>query len=88
VGPLLWVANMIGQHGMRTGSKGVPVRYEAMDTALGALAVRAAELEASVHMPRIGCGLAGGKWERVEPLVAARLVGADMPIRVTVYDHD
>lgn len=88
VGPLLWVANMIGQHGMRTGSKGVPVRYEAIDTALGALAVRAAELEASVHMPRIGCGLAGGKWERVEPLVAARLVGADVPIRVTVYDHD
>ena len=27
VGRLLWVANMIGQHGTRTGSKGVPVRY-------------------------------------------------------------
>jgi hypothetical protein len=36
-------------------------------------------------MPRIGCGLAGGKWERVEPLIVARLVGADVP--VTVYDH-
>lgn len=83
---LLWVANMIGQHGMRTGSKGVPVRYEAIDTALGTLAARAAELKASVHMPRIGCGLAGGKWERVEPLIVARLVGADVP--VTVYDHD
>lgn len=26
---LLWVANMVGQHGIRTGSKGVPVRYAA-----------------------------------------------------------
>ncbi|MGW1490353.1 macro domain-containing protein [Streptomyces sp. NPDC002402] len=85
VGPYLWVANMVGQRGMRTGSKGVPVRYEAIDTALGALAEKAAELEASVHMPRIGCGLAGGKWSRVEPLIAQRLTGRGIP--VTVYDH-
>ncbi|WP_433890524.1 macro domain-containing protein [Streptomyces sp. CA-111067] len=85
VGRLVWVANMIGQHGMRTGSKGVPVRYEAIDTALEAVAARATELSASVHMPRIGCGLAGGKWERVEPLIVARLVAAEVP--VTVYDH-
>jgi O-acetyl-ADP-ribose deacetylase (regulator of RNase III) len=84
VGPYAWVANMIGQRGTRTGSKGVPVRYEAIDTALGSLADKAAELDASVHMPRIGCGLAGGKWSRVEPLVVERLVRRG--IRVTVYD--
>ncbi|AOW90102.1 macro domain-containing protein [Streptomyces olivaceus] len=81
----VWVANMIGQRGMRTGSKGVPVRYEAIDTALGRLADRAIELGASVHMPRIGCGLAGGKWSRVEPLIGERLAGRGVP--VTVYDH-
>ncbi|MFJ8969723.1 macro domain-containing protein [Streptomyces anulatus] len=86
VGPYLWVANMVGQRGMRTGSKGVPVRYEAIDTALGAVAVKAAELEASVHMPRIGCGLAGGTWSRIEPLIERRLISAGIP--VTVYDHD
>lgn len=85
VGRLVWVANMIGQHGMRTGSKGVPVRYEAIGTALAAVAARAAELEASVHIPRIGCELAGGTWARVEPLILARLVAAGVP--VTVYDH-
>ena len=36
-------------------------------------------------MPRIGCGLAGGKWSRVEPLIIERLVKRD--IAVTVYDH-
>ncbi|MGC0373406.1 macro domain-containing protein [Streptomyces sp. SAI-229] len=81
----VWVANMIGQRGVRTGSKGVPVRYEAIDTALDRLADRATELNASVHMPRIGCGLAGGTWSRVEPLITERLVRRGIP--VTVYDH-
>ncbi|MCX4903663.1 macro domain-containing protein [Streptomyces sp. NBC_00878] len=81
----VWVANMIGQRGTKTGSKGVPVRYEAIDAALVPLADRAVELGASVHMPRIGCGLAGGKWSRVEPLITERLIGRG--IAVTVYDH-
>ncbi|MFJ8487791.1 macro domain-containing protein [Streptomyces sp. NPDC094038] len=81
----LWVANMIGQRGTRTGSKGVPVRYEAIDAALAKLADKATELGASVHMPRIGCGLAGGKWSRVEPLINERL--AERGTAVTVYDH-
>jgi O-acetyl-ADP-ribose deacetylase (regulator of RNase III) len=81
----VWVANMIGQRGTKTGSKGVPVRYEAIDTALTPLADKALELGASVHMPRIGCGLAGGKWSRVEPLITERLI--ERGIKVTVYDH-
>lgn len=81
----VWVANMIGQRGTRTGSKGVPVRYEAIGTALARLAGHAAGLGASVHMPRIGCGLAGGKWSLVEPLITESLVRRGIP--VTVYDH-
>ncbi|MFF3286617.1 macro domain-containing protein [Streptomyces sp. NPDC003023] len=86
VEPYLWVANIVGQRGMRTGSKGVPVRYEAMDQGLAAVADKALELGASVHMPRIGCGLAGGRWSRVEPLVVGRLTARG--IDVTVYDYD
>lgn len=81
----VWVANMVGQRGTKTGSKGVPVRYEAIDTALAPLADKALELGASVHMPRIGCGLAGGKWSRVEPLITERLITRG--IKVMVYDH-
>ncbi|MEV3853614.1 macro domain-containing protein [Streptomyces sp. NPDC050095] len=86
VEPYLWIANVIGQRGIRTGSKGVPVRYEAIGKGLETVAAKAAGLGASVHMPRIGCGLAGGKWARVEPLVAEQLVARG--ISVTVYDHD
>ncbi|MFC9644718.1 macro domain-containing protein [Streptomyces mirabilis] len=81
----VWVANLIGQRGIRTGSKGVPVRYEAIGTGLADVAIKAAELDASVHMPRIGCGLAGGDWSRVEPLILRRLV--ERGVAVTVYDH-
>ena len=86
VGRGLWVANMIGQHGTKTGSAGPPIRYEAVDACLARLAEHAVELKASVHMPRIGCGLAGGKWGRIEPLVAARL--GERGVAVTIYDHD
>ncbi len=81
-----WVANMIGQHGMRRGSGGPPIRYEAVAACLRALASHALELGATVHMPRIGCGLAGGKWERIQPLVERELL--ERGVRVTVYDFD
>jgi len=47
---------------------------------------RAIELHASVHMPRIGCGLAGGRWDRIEPLIDTALCQRGVP--VTVYDFD
>ena len=82
----IWVANMIGQHGLKAGSKGPPVRYDAIEQCLGAVAEKAIELGASVHMPRIGCGLAGGTWSRIEPLIAAQLCERD--VEVWVYDWD
>jgi O-acetyl-ADP-ribose deacetylase (regulator of RNase III) len=86
VEPRVWVANMIGQHGTRRGSGGPPVRYPALGQCLDKLAVEAAAHSASVHMPRIGCGLAGGRWELVEPLICASLVRASIP--VTVYEFE
>ncbi|MFB7781699.1 macro domain-containing protein [Streptomyces vinaceus] len=81
----IWVANMVAQRGIRTGSGGPPIRYEALERCLAALGGEALGLGASVHMPRIGCGLAGGKWERVEPLVREALCARG--VAVTVYDH-
>jgi O-acetyl-ADP-ribose deacetylase (regulator of RNase III) len=80
----VWVANMVAQHGMTTGSAGPPIRYEAVRACLCKLAAEAKALGASVHMPRIGCGLAGGRWERVEPIIAEELTSQG--VDVTVYD--
>jgi O-acetyl-ADP-ribose deacetylase (regulator of RNase III) len=84
VQPALWVANMVAQHGIGTGSNGPPIRYPAVEACLTTLAGEARRLDASVHMPRIGCGLAGGRWELIEPIVVRTL--CDAGVAVTVYD--
>ena len=81
----LWVANMIGQHGIRRTKEGPPIRYGAVEKCLAKVALKAVELEASVHMPRIGCGLAGGKWEKIETIITGQLSEKD--IAVYVYDR-
>jgi O-acetyl-ADP-ribose deacetylase (regulator of RNase III) len=85
VAPDVWVANMVGQRGIRTGSAGPPIRYDAVERCLVSLAEHAHTLGASVHLPRIGCGLAGGTWERMEPIILRTLCARD--IAVTVYDR-
>lgn len=85
VEPELWVANLIGQHGIRK-SKGVPpVRYGAIRAGLRRVAEFAQDRGASVHMPRIACGLAGGKWDQVEPILRDTLSARG--VEVSVYDY-
>lgn len=83
----LWIANMIGQHKIKTQSNGVtPIRYEAVEKCLEKLAEEAQKLNASVHMPRIGCGLAGGKWEEIEKIMIRTLL--KNRIKVSIYDFE
>ncbi|MCD7899980.1 MAG: macro domain-containing protein [Bacteroides sp.] len=87
VEPSIYVANMIGQRGIKVSrSTGAPIRYDAIEACLEKLVKEARQLNASVHMPRIGCGLAGGKWEKIEPLIEKTLVNND--IYVYVYDFE
>jgi O-acetyl-ADP-ribose deacetylase (regulator of RNase III) len=80
----LWVANMVAQTGLRLTKSGPPIRYEALVVCLEHVASKALEIGASVHMPRIGCGLAGGKWSEVEPLIVEHV--SRRGVAVTVYD--
>jgi O-acetyl-ADP-ribose deacetylase (regulator of RNase III) len=84
VGPELWVANLIGQHDIRAHNGVPPVRYNAIREGLGRVAAFAAERGATVHMPRIGAGLAGGSWDTISAIVEAELVARG--VAVTVYD--
>lgn len=84
VGQNLTVANLIGQHGMGIRHGQPPIRNEAIRAGLREIASFALKHQASVHMPRIGCGLAGGKWEEIVPMIDAEL--AAKCIAVTVYD--
>ncbi|NJN18318.1 MAG: hypothetical protein HC822_19705 [Oscillochloris sp.] len=80
----LWVANLIGQHDVRSRGGVPPVRYEAIREGLRAVAVFARTQGAGVQMPRIGAGLAGGNWETISAIAEAEL--ACQGVEVTVYD--
>lgn len=55
--------------------RGTPsVRYDAIQQAFATVGGFAAENNAAVHMPRIGCRLAGRTCGKVEPIVEAELV--------------
>lgn len=83
VDPDLWVANIIGQKGI--GRKnGPPIRYWAITEGLGRVAEFALVNNASIHMPRMGAGLAGGAWEKIEDIIKATLCARSLD--VFVYD--
>lgn len=88
VAPGICVANCVAQHDVGRGEpdgKGgfiPPIRYEYLDTCLKKIAIKNKDWQASIHMPRIGCGLAGGNWAMVEPIITKNL--SNFP--VIVYD--
>ncbi|MGY2892683.1 Appr-1-p processing protein [Deinococcus sp. UYEF24] len=87
VSPDLTVANLIGQHDIaRKGqpADAPPVRYDAIREGLGRVRVEALRSGASVHMPRIGAGLAGGDWAVIAPMIEEELSAHGLS--VTVYD--
>jgi O-acetyl-ADP-ribose deacetylase (regulator of RNase III) len=81
------VANIIGQAGVRSPKdtkSPAPIRYPAVRQGLATVAQYAFQHNASVHIPRIGCGLAGGNWEEIEKIISDELIAKN--IATTVYD--
>lgn len=85
VTPDITVANMVGQSGVRIVNGVPPIRYDAIRECLKRVADIAVQSDASIHMPRIGCGLAGGLWQLVEHIINEEL--CNKGIRVYVYDY-
>ena len=76
------VANMIAQHGIGFDKEGMPpIRYSAVRAALTAVNKLAVEINATLHMPRIGTGLAGGSWKDIE-----QIINDVVTVGVYVYD--
>jgi O-acetyl-ADP-ribose deacetylase (regulator of RNase III) len=71
-----WVANMVAQAGLRSGKNPHPLKLDALATCLGDLV----GIQMPIVMPRIGCGLAGGNWDEVAPIIDSVLAGDDVHI--------
>lgn len=64
------IVNMVAQQG-HFYDNGPPIRYDALRTCLET--VKKKIIHGSVHMPKIGTGLAGGSWDIIEPLLVETL---------------
>lgn len=79
----LVLASLVAQHGYGPSQK-PRIRYLALDQALEKVAAFAKERDASIHLPRIGSGHAGGDWGIVREIIDQRLSAAQLS--VTIYD--
>jgi O-acetyl-ADP-ribose deacetylase (regulator of RNase III) len=79
------VANMVAQHGTGIKKGVIPLRYTALRECLTDLYGSASLMTGAytVHMPRIGCGLAGGDWDEVE-----RILTDVITVDTYVYDYE
>lgn len=75
----IYICNMIAQRGIRGK---VLVNYDMLRKCLEKVYQYATQMKASIHMPRIGCGLGGGDWNIVQQIISEELKGLD----VFVYD--
>jgi O-acetyl-ADP-ribose deacetylase (regulator of RNase III) len=79
----LTIASLIGQEGF--GPSLFPrIRYTALQACLQQVANYASSMEASIHMPKIGTGSAGGDWSTIKEMLDDVMVRAGLS--VTVYD--
>jgi IrrE N-terminal-like domain len=82
VDPTLSIATLVGQKGYGP-SKRARIRYGALRSALDQITNHAKETGASLHMPRIGAGQAGGRWPLVREIIEEVTIRVGVP--VTVY---
>lgn len=77
------IASLVAQAGF--GKSQFPrIRYGALKHCLVQVTEKSLDLGATIHIPRIGAGSAGGEWHVIEELIEETLVQASL--KVTVYD--
>ena len=80
----VFVANMIAQHGYKNYNNPIPIKYEALKECLSNVATYALKNNCIIQMPRIGTGLAGGEWCKIEEIINETLI--KQGIKVIVVD--
>lgn len=80
----IWVANMVAQKSIRSANNSVPLVYSSLQETLLKVVDFAKEQNARIVMPRIGSGLAGGSWNKIEFIIEDTLIREGL--EVIIYD--
>lgn len=82
------VMNMVAQDGVKGPNNPTPINYKALEIALSTVTHNINSYYknvSSIHMPKIGAGLAGGDWNEIEPMIQKQLVDP-LNIDINVYE--
>ena len=92
----IYVENLMGQSFLVRKANGeIPCNYVAIETGFLNI-IKKHKQNFSIHMPRIGCGLAGGDWQTIEEIIQRTFIDiADVDVYVydlkeqkdTIYDN-
>jgi O-acetyl-ADP-ribose deacetylase (regulator of RNase III) len=84
------VINLIGQEGIWTVDGVPPIRYEAIKKGLDNIQELMQTYEGknpTLHMPRMGAGLAGGSWDKIEEIIKES-ISADTTIYTLPFEAE
>lgn len=77
------VANMVAQHGVRSNDNKQPLKYDALMIALKEVNDFCEKEECTLHMPKIGAGLAGGDWSIIKDIIEDNV---QVPVYIYLFD--
>ena len=79
------VCNMVAQKGIGFSNNKPPIRYSALNKCLEKVKEAVEnnkDKEISIVAPKIGAGLAQGKWDKIEKLIIENLCKNDIPVYI------
>ena len=77
----IYVSSLVAQAGFGSSTK-PRIRYHALEKALAKVAGFAKQKNASVHMPHIGTGAAGGNWHMIKDMIEEIFTRSDTEVVV------
>lgn len=78
------VANIIGQYNIYPKDGKIPLDYEALEKGFKNVIemFKTNNIPLTIHMPKIGCGLAGGDWNVVEKIIKNTFINENIEVYV------
>lgn len=78
------IANIIGQYYTYPKDGKIPLDYEALEKGFKFIIniFKTHKMPLTIHMPKIGCGLAGGDWNVVEKIIKNTFIKEEIEVYV------
>jgi hypothetical protein len=86
VGGNIYIANMVGQHGVKGPKNPIPINYDALRSCMTIVRDKALSMPGcEIWAPKFGSERAGGDWTVIEGMIKELWTDAGIPVTVYIY---